>query len=256
MSIEVSSPSGSILKYSIGRCEPPDPLFGPDGEMLYPDSDGRLMSENTLQGEWIRLIRGGLDLRYRDDPDVFVASDLGWYPVEGRNTRRLAPDAMVAFGRPKGQRGSYKQWEEADVPPQVVFEIWSPSNRRRVMDYRFRFYERYGVEEYYHFEPYKIRLDGWVRDGDALRPIAEANGWTSPRLGIRFELGETMTIFRPDGRPFQSLIEIARQRDDFEQAAHLERDRADVLDRTARSAIERAERLAAQLRAAGLEPEE
>ena len=37
--------------------------------------------------------------------------------------------AMVVFGRPKGYRGSYRQWEEGGIAPQVVFEILSPGNR-------------------------------------------------------------------------------------------------------------------------------
>ena len=39
---------------------------------------------------------------FNDDPNVFVAGDLLWYPVEGNPKVRSAPDAMVAFGRPNG----------------------------------------------------------------------------------------------------------------------------------------------------------
>ena len=73
--------------------------------------------------------QGGLDALFRDDPDVFVAGDLLWYPVEGDPKTRIAPDAMVVFGRPKGYRGSYKQWDEGGIAPQVVFEVLSPGNR-------------------------------------------------------------------------------------------------------------------------------
>jgi Uma2 family endonuclease len=40
---------------------------------------------------------------------------------------------MVVFGRPKGDRGSYKQWEENNIIPQVVFEILCPGNRSQEM---------------------------------------------------------------------------------------------------------------------------
>jgi hypothetical protein len=73
----------------------------------YPESDGKPMADNTKQFPWIVTIEGGLDAQYRDDPNVFVAGDLLWYPVEGRPVIRAAPDVMVAFGRPKGDRGSY-----------------------------------------------------------------------------------------------------------------------------------------------------
>ena len=98
-------------------------------EIEYPDSDGEPMAENTLQWEWIVAIKAGLDTVFLDNPDVFVASDLFWYPVEGDNTTRLAPDVMVAFGRPKGRRGSYMQWREEGIAPQVVVEVLSPGNR-------------------------------------------------------------------------------------------------------------------------------
>jgi Uma2 family endonuclease len=199
------------------------------------------MADNTLQYDWMTLIKGGLDTVFRDDPDVFVAGNLMWYPVEGNNRRRLAPDAMVAFGRPKGYRTSYVQHEEDGVPPHVVFEILSPGNRRRVIEYKRLFYERYGVEEYYHFDPYKIKLDVWIRQGDVFQPIAETSGWVSPRLGIRFELAENLTIFDPMGRPFEDVAEISFQRRQSEQRAEEEHRRAEEERRRAEEATLRAE---------------
>ena len=119
----------------------------------YPDSDGKPLSENTLQFQWIVTLQGGLDDLFRDRPDVFVAGDLLWYAVEGHPDVRQAPDAMVAFGRPKGYRGSYMQWVENNIPPQVVFEVLSPGNRAGEMIRKFDFYERHGVEEYYIYDP-------------------------------------------------------------------------------------------------------
>jgi hypothetical protein len=55
----------------------------PQTEIDYPDSDGKPMSDNTLQFEWIMRIKGGLDIVFANDPDVFVAGDLLWYPVRG-----------------------------------------------------------------------------------------------------------------------------------------------------------------------------
>ena len=95
------------------------------------------MSDNTLQFRWIVTIEGGLDALFIDDPNVFVAGDLLWYPVEGKPTIRSAPDAMVVFGRPKGDRGSYKQWEEGGIAPRsssrssrpaTVPERWNASS--------------------------------------------------------------------------------------------------------------------------------
>jgi hypothetical protein len=73
--------------------------------------------------------------------------------VEGQPKIRQAPDALVAFGRPKGYRGSYRQWVEGGIPPHVVFEVLSPNNRHNELIRKFQFYDRHGVEEYYVFDP-------------------------------------------------------------------------------------------------------
>ena len=221
----------------------------PRPAVIYPDSDGEPMSDNTLQFEWIVTIKENLEVLFFDRPDVFVAGDLLWYPVEGDPKTRTAPDALVAFGRPKGYRGSYKQWEEGGVAPQVVFEVWSPGNRASRMIQKLKFYERYGVEEYYIYDPDDNELTGCRRTGDELVEIAEMNGWTSPRLGIRFDSsGSALRIYGPDGRAFLTFAELEQQR----KALAQERDQ---VAQDLQAERERAERLAAQLRSLGVEPE-
>jgi len=190
----------------------------------YPDSDGQPMSDNTLQFQWIQTIQGNLDALFRHHPLVFVAGDLLWYPVKGKPELRIAPDALVAFGPPKGYRGSYQQWLEGDQPPQVVFEILSPYNRPAEMDAKFDFYERFGVEEYYFYDPYTPDLCGWLRAGESLEPIPELNDWVSPRLGIRFDpSGEELVIFRSDGQRFLTFVELMALQEDTQQTIDLER---------------------------------
>jgi Uma2 family endonuclease len=101
--------------------------------IIYPDSDGQPMADNTKQYRWIVMLKENLEIFLAEVLDVFIAGDLRWYPIEGDNTTRLAPDVMVVFGRPKGDRGSYQQWKEQNIAPQVVFEILSPSNSKREM---------------------------------------------------------------------------------------------------------------------------
>ena len=197
-------------------------------EVIYPDSDGERMADNTLQFEWIVTIEGGLDALFRHDPDVFVAGDLLWYPVRGDNRTRLAPDALVAFGRPKGYRGSYRQWEEDGVAPQVVFEVLSPGNSRREMERKREWYALYGVQEYYEYDPDHGTISGWLRQGDVLLPVAEMEGFVSPRLGVRFGLdGDDLVLTGPDGRRFESYVDQVQQRSDAEARAMWERERAE-----------------------------
>ncbi|MGP0062625.1 MAG: Uma2 family endonuclease [Isosphaeraceae bacterium] len=242
----------------------------PVPEIEYPDSDGKPMSDNTLQFKWIVTIKEGLDDQFAEEPDVFVAGDLLWYPVEGTNRLRVAPDILVAFGRPKGHRGSYKQWVEAGIAPQVAFEILSPGNRSDEMARKFLFYERFGVEEYYLYDPDDGALEGWGRRGRVLRRIRRMSGFVSPRLGIRFEPGpgpDNLTIIHPNGERFLTFHEIRLQRDAERQQAEEAKQRAQEAERQAQEAErqaqeaerrradeqQRAERYAAKLRELGIE---
>ncbi|MEH2354369.1 Uma2 family endonuclease [Nostoc sp.] len=188
--------------------------------IIYPDSDGQPMADNTKQFELIVWIKNNLELLFGNDPNVFVAGDLLWYSVEDDNKLRQAPDVMVVFGRSKGYRGSYQQWLEDNIPPQVVFEIWSPGNRISKMAKKLEFYERYGVEEYYLYEPDVVDLTGWQRRNSRLEVIDQMVAWVSPRLGVRFELTEEeLQIYRPDGDRFLTFLELDQQRQQERQRA-------------------------------------
>ena len=241
--------------------------------IVYPESDGLPLADNTVQFRLITTIHGGLDVLLSD---TFVAADLMWYPVEGDPTTSAAPDVMVTFGRPKGERRSYKQWLEDDIAPQVVFEIASPSNSiKELEDKKFKFYRKHGVEEYYLFDPDRQTLKGWLRnpqslnadssdadssdadssdadssDADSLRPIAEMNGWVSPRLKVRFEIEDgELQLYRPDGRRFVTYAESEARASRAQEIAESERIRADRAETQA--AI-----FAQRLRELGVNPEE
>ena len=226
-------------------------------DVIYPDSDGQPMADNTKQFRWIVVLKENIELLLAGNPDVFVAGDLLWYPVEGSPTIRQAPDVLVAFGRPKGDRGSYKQWVEDNIPPQVVFEILSPGNRKSEMNRKLLFYDRYGVEEYYVYDPDTNTLSGWLRVDNFLDVIESMNEWVSPRLGIRFvQTSETLEIYQPSGQRFLSYVELAEQIAQAEQRADQAEQRADEAEQRADEAAQRAERLANRLRTLGINPDE
>ncbi|MCT7949459.1 Uma2 family endonuclease [Ancylothrix sp. C2] len=219
-------------------------------KIIYPDSDGKPMADNTKQYHLIVTIQGGIDGLYKDDENVFVAGDLLWYPVEGNNAVCTAPDVMVVFGRPKGYRGSYKQWLEDNIPPIVVFEILSPSNTIKEMAKKQEFYNNYGVEEYYLFDPEKGDLCGWLRAENKLEVIEEMRGWISPRLGIKLDVVEgELVICRPDGERFASYVELIRQKEQQQQRA----EQAEALLEEERR---RREVLEARLREMGIDPQQ
>jgi len=206
-------------------------------QIVYPESDGKPMADNTKQFRWIVTLEGGFEALFRDREDVFVAGDLFWYPVEGRPDIRMAPDVMIVFGRPKGDRPSYKQWEEENIAPQVVFEVLSPSNSLLEMAKKLEFYDRYGVEEYYLYDPETGDFTGWIRGEDGrLRVIDEIQGWVSPSLGVRFEIEDgELRVIRPDRQRFMTYLELQQQAEHERQ---------------------RAAKLAQRLRELGIDPEQ
>ena len=235
------------------------------------------MAENTRQAEWIVTIMGNLDLQFRDDPNVFVAMDNFIYAVEGDAAMSLAPDVYVAFGRPKGHRGSYKVWEEDDIFPQVVFEIFSPSNSAQEMIEKRDFCFSCGAEEFYVYNPENNTLEGDILTSRGVTSIQDWTQFVSPRLGIRFEqVGPDLHIYGANGQRFLKFIEIgkraeaeakraekearratreANRADSESNRATREANRADSESNRANGAEEQLARMRANLIAAGLDPD-
>jgi len=196
-------------------------------DLEYPDSDGRPMADNTLQADWIWRLFGGMKLLVIERNDIFVATNLLWYPVEGKPKIRVAPDIMVALGRPKGYRGSYKQWVEGGVGPQVAIEVLSPGNRRAELLRKRRIYQRFGVREYYVYDPYKEKLKVYLRASTNFFRVTEVTKtFTSPLLGVTFDMtGASMVVRLPDGEPFRDIEDMHLQNEErLRQAAEREAD--------------------------------
>jgi hypothetical protein len=150
--------------------------------------------------------------------------------------------------------------------------VQSPGNTPRELADKFEFYDLHGVEEYYLYdpEPPRNRLSGWLRQDGRLREIPSMQGWTSPHLGIRFVLtsddlhiyapdGE---IYAPDGERFLTFGELKQRAEEAEQQAEQERKRAEQQQKRAEQERkraeqehQRAEKLAAHLRAMGIDPD-
>jgi Uma2 family endonuclease len=249
-----------------------NPLSHIDPDDPYPESDGQPMADNTEQYEWLVKIKENLEILFADRPDVLIAGDLLWYPVPDRRiTGPVAPDVMVVFGRPKGRRGSYRQWDEDGIAPQVVFEVLSPSNSVKEMADKLAFYDLYGVEEYYLLDPEHHELKVWLRRHGRLKLLSHLNAWTSPRLGIRFVIEPgSVQLFYPEGEPFLTSVELARGAKRArlraeQEAARAEQEAARAEQEAARAQREaaraekehrRAERLAERLRALGIDPDQ
>ena len=107
---------------------------------------------------------------------------------------------------------------------------------------KLRFYDHYGVAEFYSWDQVRQSFAAFVRVNGTLEPVDTSEGFVSPILGVRFVVANgELKLFRPDGKAFSTLGEMEAERD----AAAAERD----------AAAARAEALAAKLRALGIDPD-
>jgi hypothetical protein len=143
---------------------------------------------------------------------------------------------------------------------------------------KLKFYEHYGVDEYYLYDPEDNELTGLQRQDRELCEIDGIEDWTSPALGIRFVLtSATLEIYYPDGRRFLTTVELAQQAEQTNLAleqtnlaleqTNLALEQTNLVLEQTNLALnqvnlaleaerERAERLEAQLKALGVNPDE
>ena len=147
------------------------------GAIYYPESDGQPLAETDRHRDLMTDLVAAARYHFRDAPDVYVSANLFVYYVEGDPTECVAPDFFLVRGVPKGQRRTYKVWEEGKAP-EVVIELTSTKTHREDLGKKRDVYETIGVLEYFLFDPDGVRfrppLRGFRREGGVLRPAAPA----------------------------------------------------------------------------------
>ena len=177
-------------------------------EVYYPDSDGEPMADNDAQRNLMFSLHHGFSNLYVGQV-VYVSANIFWYPVEGEPNTVVAPDVLVAFGRPTGERRSYQQWKEGGIAPQAVFEILSHRSKVRDLLDKRDFYDAHGVDEYYVFDPEDGYFRVWQRRGSALTAVVAADGHRSELLGVHLSVdGTELVVVDFDGNRFLSWDEL------------------------------------------------
>ena len=173
------------------------------GEIYYPESDGEPMAETDKHRKLILGLISLLEVFFAERADVYVTGNIMFYYVEGDPTEVISPDVMVCFGVPKGDRTSYKTWEESDVIPSVIIEIASRGTWRKDRVEKLELYQMLGVEEYYIFNPqYPKNLPAFMafrlKEG-ILDSVAIENGRIKSNiLGLELvDTGKTLRLFNP-----------------------------------------------------------
>ncbi len=227
----------------------------------YPESDGKPMAETDKHIQMIIDLRLSLREFFRAEAQVYVGSNLLLYYVEGDKNKSVAPDVFYVRGVPKHERRTYQLWEEGQVP-QVVFEISSRSTKKEDLGVKKDLYASLGVREYFIFDPeYKLKppLRAFRLHGQQLlEEVVTGNRVMSHELGLELvNDGTTLRLWNPQtGNFLLTPDEEAAAR----QAAELLMRAAELRvqeEAAARQAAEaRAAKLAARLRALGIDPDQ
>lgn len=183
------------------------------------------MAETDIHAQLMMDLRLTLTNFFRDDPNVYVSSNLLLYYVEGDPRKRVAPDVFVVRGVSKGPRRIYKLWEEGHAPG-VVIELSSRQTWREDLQAKWRLYSELGVGEYFIFDPEYDYLDeplvGYRLEGNQYVNLEVIDGRVpSEVLGLELvDTGETLRLHDPHaGRFLPTPMEEAALRR-AEAAAH------------------------------------
>ncbi|MCY3840893.1 MAG: Uma2 family endonuclease [Gammaproteobacteria bacterium] len=197
----------------------PVPPVGCDDDG-YPCEDNKPV-ESTVHDELCAYAKAALRVRYAARREVLVASNLGVFFERGNRRALVCPDMFVSFAAGRGDRSSYKVWEEVGVP-EFVLELLSANTWRRDVEVKPPLYEALGVREFWIFDPLGRLSDPMIgRCLDAsgtYRPVSAARGggWRSNVLGLDLVLHAGGFRFRDPatGEILPDVVEAAAQRDE------------------------------------------
>lgn len=216
------------------------------GEDELPYSDGEPF-ESEQHALIVLLLKVTLEEAWTARQDFYVGMNMFVYfsPDQVLTEDFKGPDLFVALGVTRRLRKSWVVWGEGGRTPNLVLEVTSPSTRK--VDYGHKkdiYATRLRVPEYFIFNPFNNRLEGWRLDGQTLRSapmVGNPSGdLYSQQVGLW--LGVRPTRFSNIAEPTLRWIdEDGRVLPTPEERADEERARADE-ERT------RADDLAARLR--------
>jgi len=232
-------------------------------DVEYPE--GNWIAQSIWHGDAVNQATTALKNHFRNREKVLVAMELLVYYERDNNKVCLQPDVQVVFGVQRGNRGSYKVWEEGKAAD-FVLEVASPSTADRDAEHKAQEYARIGVREYWRLDPdpkglmMATPLEGWEADGGSYSPVQPVvrgtrGGWLRSRvLGLELRSqrqdGATVLVFRDPrtGEEFDGALGASeRLRRAAEERASAEAERRRAAEERASAEAER--RRAAEERA-------
>jgi hypothetical protein len=133
-----------------------------EAEIVYPESDGKPMADNTLQWEWMVKVVG--ELRTESDREFLAEGS-----SDGLTLRLFSADGRV----------------------EIVFQLGSAYPDQETWERHFRDHYRRGVSEFYILEPERPRWSGFTRRQGYLITIHFPGRFVSPYFGVQFRYSTT-----------------------------------------------------------------
>jgi Uma2 family endonuclease len=172
-------------------------------QIHYPESDGKPMGETDVHIDALIYLREALRDYFRDDPQTYVAGNMLLYYEAGNPAACVAPDVFVVQGVAKGERRTYRLWDEGQAPA-VVFEITSRGSRLEDLGTKRAIYAMLGVREYFLYDPLgeylRPSLQGYrLQEGEYQRVPPGAEGrLVSQALSLELRLEDgRLRVFDP-----------------------------------------------------------
>ena len=208
-------------------------LASPDATALPPETDeveypeGNWIAQSVAHGDAVRQATTALHHHFRERQQVLVAMELMVYYQRDNNQAKLQPDVQVVFGVRRGDRSSFKVWEEGKAPD-FVLEVASPSTEGNDAEHKAWEYARIGVREYWRLDPQgslmENALEGYELSAgqyEPLQPVVVAGRGGALRsrvLGLELrsqrQAGATVLVFVDPrtGQEFDGTLEAAERR--------------------------------------------
>jgi Uma2 family endonuclease len=218
-----------------------------ESTIVYPESDGEPLGETESHVIATLHLYDALRHHFRDQMDVYVASNMFLYYEEGNPSARKAPDVMVVKGVEKRNRRTFKVWEEK-AAPQVIFEITSRSTWMEDLVTKSTVYASLGVVEYFLFDPLREYLDqplkGFHLRGKEYAELEpnDDRSLSSTQLGVILRPQEDLlrVVDAQTGEVIPALDEAILRTEQEMERARREAERADQEAERARQETERA----------------
>jgi len=201
--------------------------------------------ESSLHYAQLALLVACLEWLWRDRNDYFIGANLTIYfsreQLKNRDFR--GPDFFLVNQTEKKPRRSWVVWEEGGQYPDLIIELLSPATAQVDRTLKKTLYQdRFRTPEYFWFSPETLEFAGYRLAGRhyvEISPNDEGLLW-SEVLGLYLGVQDnTLRYFQPSGELVPTPEEAAEQ-----------------AQAQAQQAEARAARLAEQLKAFGIDPED